>query len=91
MSKRIINRNTPWWYTAYPAYHRLESIFIEIAAQKDILPMTTIEIIEYLKAMDQVEITDVYIKNNSESSLWFSIGRTTLEAKPNESIYLGEI
>ena len=53
--------------------------------------MTTIEIIEYLKAMDQVEITDVYIKNNSESSLWFSIGRTTLEAKPNESIYLGEI
>ena len=69
----------------------IESIFIEIASQKDILPMTTIEIIEYLKAMDQVEITDSYIKNNSNISLWFSIDKTTLEAKPNESIYLGEI
>lgn len=72
-------------------WDRLESVFIEIVAQKDILPMTTIEIIEYLKALDQAEITDGYIKNNSEISLWFLIGKTTLEAKPNESIYLGEL
>ena len=72
-------------------WYRLESIFIEIASQKDIHPMTTIEIIEYLKAMNQAEITDGYIKNNSSISLWFLIGRTTLEVKPDEAIYLGEI
>lgn len=69
----------------------IENIFIEIASQKDILPMTTIEIIEYLRAMNQAEMTDSYIKNNSDSSLWFFVNGTTLEVKQNESIYFGEI
>lgn len=72
-------------------WDKIERIFKEIAQQKDILPMTTIEIIEYLKAMNQAEITDGYIKNNSSISLCFLIGRTTLEVKPDESKYLGEI
>ncbi len=33
--------------------------------------MTTIEIIDYLKAMEKAEITDSYIINNSKQSLWF--------------------
>lgn len=68
-------------------WDRLESIFIEIAAQKDILPMTTIEIIEYLKAMDQAEITDSYIKNNSNISMWFSVNRNAFELKSFEMLY----
>lgn len=68
-------------------WDRLESIFIEIASQKDILPMSTIEIIEYLKAMDQAEITDGYIKNNSNISLWFSVNRNVFELKPFEMLY----
>ena len=54
-------------------WDRIESIFIEITSQKAVLPMTTIETIEYLKAMNQTEITDSYIKNNSNISLWFSV------------------
>lgn len=67
-------------------WDKIESVFIEITSQKDILPMTTIEIINYLKAMDKAEITDKIIKNNSDISLWFSIDGMTCEVKPNERI-----
>lgn len=72
---------------------KIENIFKEISADNDILPMTTIEIIDYLKAMNQVEITDKSIKNNSDISLWFSIAGATLEVKPNDTIdlYLARI
>lgn len=66
----------------------IEDIFKAISAQNNILPMTTIEIIEYLKAMDKAEITDKYIKNNSDVSLWFSINDTAYEVKPNETLFV---
>ena len=65
-----------------------ESLFIKISSRNDIQPMTTIEIIEYLQAMDKAEITEKYIKNNSEISLWFSIDGLTCEVKPKECKYL---
>lgn len=64
----------------------IESVFQAISARPDILPMTTIELVEYLKAMDKAEITDRYIHNNSDSSLWFSVQDTAVEVKPNETI-----
>ena len=60
----------------------IEELFKTISSQNNILPMTTIEIIEYLKAMDKAEITDKYIKNNSDISLWFSVDSATVEVKP---------
>ena len=60
----------------------IEELFKTISSQNSILPMTTIEIIEYLKAMDKAEITDKYIKNNSDISLWFSVNSETVEVKP---------
>lgn len=68
-------------------WDRIESIFIEITSQKAVLPMTTIETIEYLKAMNQTEITDSYIKNNSNISLWFSVNRNAFELKPFEMLF----
>ncbi len=68
-------------------WDKIETIFKEIALQKDILPMTTIDIIEYLKAMNQTEITDSYIINNSNISLWFSVNRNAFELKPFEMLY----
>lgn len=67
-------------------WDRIETIFKEITLQKDILPMTTIDIIEYLKAMDTAEITDKYIKNNSNISLWFSIDGMTCEVNSRQSL-----
>ena len=65
-------------------WNRMENIFQIISRQDDILPMTMIEIIEYLKAIEQAEITDQYIQNNSDLSLWFAIDHTICEVKPNE-------
>lgn len=65
-----------------------ESAFIKISAQNNILPMTTIEIVEYLQAMDKAEITEKYIKNNSDISLWFSLDGLICEVKPKETMTL---
>lgn len=62
----------------------MENIFKKISAQDDILPMTTIEIVDYLKAMDKAELTPDCIHNNSNISLWFEINNATVEIKPKE-------
>ena len=62
----------------------LENIFAEISKATDILPMTTIEITDYLKAMGKAQITDHYIQNNSDIRLWFAMDDMVLEVKPNE-------
>ena len=51
--------------------------------------MTTIEIIDYLKAMSRAEIGEGYIQNNSGMSLWFAVNRIPLEVKPYERVTLG--
>ena len=66
----------------------MENIFEMISGQYDILPMTTIEIIDYLKAMSSAEITDEYIKNNSDISLWFDINGIVWEIKADEKVAL---
>lgn len=62
-------------------WEHMENIFKVISEQQDILPMTTIEIVEYMKAMEKVEITDEYIANNSDISLWFDINDAICEVK----------
>ena len=49
----------------------MEDIFKKVSADRDILPMTTAELIEYLRAMRRAEITDRRIQNNSDINLWF--------------------
>lgn len=67
-------------------WETIEDIFRLISSQNDIMPMTTIDIIEYLKAMDTAEITDKYIKNNSNISLWLSIDGMTCEVNSRQSL-----
>ena len=62
----------------------MEDVFKAISADEDILPMTTIEIVEYCKAMEKAEITNDYIKNNGEDSLWFEIDGSVRELKAGE-------
>ena len=69
-------------------WERMEAVFQTISNQEDILPMTTIEIIEYLKAMEQVEITDESIRNHSDRSLWFAVDDMIYEVKPAENVLL---
>lgn len=69
-------------------WETIDDIFRVISSQTDILPITTIEIINYLKAMNKAEITDKFIMNNSNISLWFSIEGMACEVNPNERIVL---
>lgn len=65
----------------------MESIFKAMRRQDDILPMTTVEVIDYLKAMNKAVITKECIRNNSDMSLWFSVGNTVWEVKPGETVF----
>lgn len=69
-------------------WDEIENIFSKISLQDDILPMTTIEIIDYLKAMSEVEITDSHIINNSEQNLWFAVNGTICEVEPKGRIMM---
>ena len=67
-------------------WDQMENIFQSIAEQDDVLPMTMIEMVEYLKAMEQVEVTDAYLLNHSDQSLWFAMDDMVCEVKPDEKV-----
>lgn len=67
-------------------WDEIETVFRQISLQEDICAMTTIEIINYLKAMNEAEIADGYIVNNSEESLWFSVNGNVCEVEPKNKI-----
>ena len=66
----------------------MEGIFQKVSADPEILPMTTIELIEYLRAMRKAEITEIRIQNNSDISLWFQIDGKIYEIAANQGIDL---
>ena len=67
---------------------RMEAVFRTISGQEDILSMTMIEMIEYLRAMELAEITEEYIWNHSDRSLWYEIDGMVCEVKPHEKVVL---
>lgn len=71
-------------------WNKMDEIFREISLDKDILPMTTIELIDYLKAMDKAEITESCIINHSEKALWFLVNGNVCKIDPECKIALGK-
>ena len=69
-------------------WETIENIFRSISNEGDILPMTTGEIIDYLKAMDKAEIGENYIKNNSNRCLWFCVDGDICKVEPESIIDL---
>ena len=65
-------------------WQRMEAICQAVSSREEILPMTHIEIVEYIKAMDLAEITDRTITNRSPMRLWFAIDGKVREVKPGE-------
>ena len=60
----------------------MENILQKISADKDIVSLTNIEIVRYLKAMRTAEITENYIKNNSDTALWFEVNNKAICIEP---------
>ena len=51
----------------------MEDIFREISRQEDVAPMTTLELVTYLQAMNSAEIKEGFIRNPSPMPLWFEV------------------
>ena len=66
----------------------MKDIFRKISADSEVLPMTTIELIEYLRAMRKSEIMGNRIQNNSDISLWLQIDGKIYEIAANQGIDL---
>jgi hypothetical protein len=59
-----------------------------VVQHEEIWKCTNLELVRYLKAMEQVEISDTVIKNNSSHCLWFAIDGRVLSLKPGQNIKL---
>lgn len=66
-------------------WERMERIFRDISLAEDVLPMTHLEIVRYLRAMENARIEGNTIKNNSQASLWFCVDGRTVRLYPGET------
>lgn len=64
-------------------WEEMEDLFKRISKNNDIISLTNIEIVRYLKAMDKADISEHSIYNHSESELWFSIDGNVISVLPN--------
>lgn len=63
----------------------IESVIKRVAEDEDIIAMTNIELVRYLKAMDEAVITDDEIKNYSDIDLWFEHDGKVICVKAKET------
>lgn len=67
-------------------WEKMEAIFQKISEDEEILPMTHIEIVRYIRAMEQAVITEHSIHNPSDQTLWFRVNGTVHRVEPGETI-----
>lgn len=65
-------------------WERMERIFSKVSGDNDVLPMTHLELVRYLRAMKLAEITDRAIVNGSGEILWFAVDGQTILIHPEE-------
>ena len=54
-------------------WEKMEGILQKIAEDEDVLSMTNLEIVRYLKAMEKAMIQEDMIYNDSDMDLWFDV------------------
>ena len=67
-------------------WENMEAILKRVAEDEDVISMTNIELVHYLKAMRSAVILENGIKNHSDMELWFEIDGKILSVKPREKI-----
>lgn len=65
-------------------WDEMERLFQKIAADDNIISMTNIELVRYLKAMDTAKISENKIANHSDIDLWFKVDDKTICVKAKE-------
>ena len=69
-------------------WQSLERICRRVSENDDVWPATNIELVRYLRNMQLAHITDQFIRNESESDLWFNIDGKTVNLIPGEELTL---
>ena len=69
---------------ALDLWDTMEDICAKVANRKDIWSTTNLELVRYLKAMEQAVITSAGIENRSKRELWFRADGKTVALNPGE-------
>ena len=64
----------------------MEDICRRVSRADDVWSCTNLELVRYLKAMEQAEITDTEVINHSETDLWFLVDGKAVKLAPGETI-----
>lgn len=67
-------------------WEKMEEIIRRVSEDQDVLSMTHLEIVRYIRAMRLAEVYENKIHNPSDASLWFSIDGAVRCVKPGETV-----
>lgn len=67
-------------------WDRIEALFAAVSGRDDVLPMTTLELVRYTKAMAAAEIGGGCIRNASSEPVWFDVDGAVCEVRPGDQI-----
>ena len=65
---------------------KMEAILCRMAQDEDVLSMTHLEIVRYLRAMEQAVLTENSVYNPTDTPLWFQINGVVRCVAPHETI-----
>lgn len=69
-------------------WETMENLLKRISAANNIISMTNIELVRYLKSMRNSVIAENRIENNTDTELWFDINGKIVSVKPKTIFYL---
>ena len=64
-------------------WETMENILKRISEDSDVISMTNIDIVRYLKSMRSAVITENFVENNTDTELWFEINSSIVAVKPH--------
>jgi hypothetical protein len=67
-------------------WEQMETILKRVAEDEDVISMTNLELVQYLKAMRSAVISEDGIKNHSDMELWFEKDGEIFSVKPKEAV-----
>ena len=65
-------------------WETMEELLKRISRDQQVWPATHLEVVEYLQAMKQAQITDTAVKNGSSQTLWFEMDGKICRVEPGE-------
>ena len=69
----------------------VEKLLQKVSRAEDVISMTNIEIVRYLKAMDSAVLSEEGIENNSDTELWFEACGETVMVPPRTRYFYRKI